>query len=146
MQKIARGTVTRFAFDYHDPVVLEVEQGEAFQIETEDALSGMIADDSPTVHRMVGDPHVSKLLEAYPPNFNPVVGPIYVRGCAAGDVLAVTIDVVEPWRYGFTGIIPGVGPLHDSRKWAECAEGHVQVIEQLPGPSGATAAAATRPS
>ena len=23
MQKIARGSVTRFAFDYHDPVVLE---------------------------------------------------------------------------------------------------------------------------
>lgn len=140
MQKILRGSVTRYAFDYHDPVVLEVEEGEPFQVETEDALTGMIEDDSdtPTVHRMVEDPHMTKLLQAYPPNFNPVVGPIYVKGCKAGDVLAVHIDFVEPWRYGFTGIIPGVGPLHDSRKWADCAGPHVQVIEHLPGPSGTT--------
>ncbi len=34
MQKITRGTVTRYAFDYHDPVVLTVEPGEAFQVGT----------------------------------------------------------------------------------------------------------------
>lgn len=140
MQIIKRGEVTRYSFDYHDEPVLSVDIGEAFQVETEDALTGMISDDSdtPTVHRMVNDPHVEKLLEADPPNFNPVVGPIFVNGCGAGDVLAVHIDFVEPWRYGFTGVIPGVGPLSDSRKWAECGEGHVQVIEHLPGPSGTT--------
>src|SRR5690606_9716178 len=113
---------------------------ESFQVETDDALSGLIADDSdqPTVHRLVDDPHMDALLRGSPPFFNPVVGPIYVRGVAAGDVLAVHIDFVEPWRYGFTGIIPGVGPLADSRKWADCAGPHVQVIEHLPGPSGTT--------
>ena len=140
MQKITRGSVTRYAFDYHDEPVLEVGLDEAFQVETDDALTGLIADDSdtPTVHRMIDDPHMDALLAADPPLFNPVVGPIYVKGVEAGDVLAVDIDFVEPWRYGFTGIIPGVGPLHDSRKWGDCAEAHVQVIEHLPGPSGTT--------
>lgn len=140
MQKIKRGTVTKYEFDFHDEPVLRVEPGESFQIETDDALSGMIEDDSdsPTVHRMVDDPHVAKLMQAYPPEFNPVVGPIHINGCEAGDVLAVHIDFVEPWRYGFTGVIPGVGPLADSKKWSDCAEGHVQVIEHLPGPSGTT--------
>ena len=55
MQKVTRGTVTRYAFDYHDKPVIEVELGESFQVETDDALTGMIEDDSdaPTVHRMV---------------------------------------------------------------------------------------------
>jgi len=140
MQKITRGTVTRYAFDYHDEPVLHVKAGEAFQIETDDALTGMISDDSdsPTVHRMVNDVHMDELLKASPPNFNPVVGPIVVEGCEACDVLAVHIVFVEPWRSGFTGIIPGVGPLADSRKLPACADGHVQVIEHLPGPSGTT--------
>ena len=140
MQKITRGTVTRYAFDHHDDPVLRVKCGESFQVETDDALTGMIADDSdtPTVHAMVNDAHMDELMKADPPNFNPVVGPIFVEDVGPNDVLAVHIDFVEPWRYGFTGIIPGVGPLADSRKWAECGEGHVQVIEHLPGPSGTT--------
>ncbi|MBM3483432.1 MAG: hypothetical protein FJX66_09005 [Alphaproteobacteria bacterium] len=140
MQRIKRGQVTKFEFDYRDTPCLRVKLDEPFQIETEDALSGLIEDDSdaPKVHEMAGDPHVEKLLTAWPPKFNPVVGPIYVEGVEAGDVLAVSIDWIEPWRYGFTGILPGVGPLHDSRRWSDCAEGHVQVIEHLPGPSGTT--------
>ena len=67
-----------------------------------------------------------------------MVGPIYVEGCEPGDLLAVHIDWIEPWRYGYTGIIPGIGPLHDSRKWPHCTEAHIQLIEHLPGPSGTT--------
>ena len=86
MQKITRGSVTRYAFDYHDEPVLTVDLDEPFQVETDDALTGMIADDSdtPTVHRMVNDPHMDELLKGSPPFFNPVVGPIFVRGVAAG--------------------------------------------------------------
>jgi len=50
----------------------------------------------------------------------------------------VHIDFVEPWRYGYTGIIPGVGPLKDSRRLGDCAEAHVLVIEHLPVLSGTT--------
>ena len=57
MQKIERGTVpSKYAFDWEDEPVLRVAQGEAFQLETDDALSGLIADDSddPQVHSFTG--------------------------------------------------------------------------------------------
>lgn len=139
MQTIERGQVTRYAFDARDEICLRVEQGETFQIETDDALTGLIEDDSdsPQVHNFTGA-HMEKLQVQWPPLFNPVVGPIYVDGCENGDLLAVHIDWIDPWRYGFSGILPGIGPLADSLRYKECAEPHVQVIEHLPGPSGHT--------
>ncbi len=139
MKLIKRGKVQHYAFDHRHKPCLRVKAGEPFQVETDDALSGLIADDSdrPTVHTMTG-PHMAKLLGATPPLFNPVVGPIFVEGCEAGDVLAVHIDWIDPWRYGFSGILPGIGPLTDSIRWRECAEPYVHVIEHLPGPSGHT--------
>ena len=112
MQKIQRGEVTKYAFDNRDEPVLRVQAGEVFQVETDDALTGLIEDasDNPVVHQFMDDPHVEALTVAYPPKFNPVVGPIYVEGCEAGDVLAVHIDFIDPWRYGFSGILPGFGP------------------------------------
>ncbi len=139
MQRIERGAVTKYAFDWRDEPVLHVKQDEVFEIETDDALSGLIADDSddPLVHEFT-DEHVLKLQAAWPPKYNPVVGPFYVEGCEAGDVLAVRLHTIDPWRYGFSGILPGIGPLGDSLSWAECAKPRVQVIEHLPGPSGKT--------
>jgi len=102
MQLIKRATVDKYAFDNRDEVVLKVAQGEAFQLETDDALTGLIADDSddPKVHTLTGG-HLARLTRQWPPLYNPVVGPISVEGCENGDVLAVTIDWVDPWRYGF---------------------------------------------
>ena len=139
MQKIKRGEVQKYAFDNRDEVVLKVAQGEVFQVETDDALSGLIGDDSddPKVHSFTGE-YMARLQRQYPPLYNPVVGPIFVEGCENGDVLAVRIDWIDPWRYGFSGILPGIGPLGDSLKYKDCAEAHVQVIEHLPGPSGHT--------
>jgi acetamidase/formamidase len=139
MKLIKRGKVQHYTFDNRHKPCLRVKAGETFQVETDDALSGLIADDSdrPTVHTMTGK-HMAKLLAATPPLFNPVVGPIYVEGCEPGDVLAVHIDWIDPWRYGFSGILPGIGPLTDSLRWRECAEPYVHVIEHLPGPSGHT--------
>ena len=139
MKKILRGKVQKYAFDFRDKPCLRVKQGEKFQVETDDALSGLVADDSdtPTVHSMTGE-HLAKLTRAWPPLFNPVVGPIYVEGCEAGDVLAVHIDWIDPWRYGFSGIIPGMGPLSDQIQFPDCVEPYVHVIEHFPGPSGHT--------
>ena len=79
------------------------------------------------------------LAVAYPPKYNPVVGPIYIEGCEAGDVLAVHIDFIDPWRYGFSGILPGIGPYGNSTLFdGQCSQARVQVIEHLPGPSGHT--------
>ena len=140
MQTIKRGEVTRYAFDNRDEVCLHVKQGESFVVETDDAMSGLIADDSdtPLVHQFVDDPHFDALGASSPPLYNPVVGPIHIEGCEKGDVLAVTIESIDPWRYGFSGILPGLGPYGDSVKWGDCATPHVQVIEHLPGPSGKT--------
>ena len=141
MQIIKRGEVTRYAFDARDEPVLRVKQEESFQVETEDALTGLIEDDSddPKVHQFVGDAHVDALNAAWPPKYNPVIGPIWVEGCEAGDVLAVNIEFIDPWRYGFSGILPGIGPYGESSRWGgQCAEPRVQVIEHLPGPSGHT--------
>ena len=141
MQKIKRGEVTKYAFDNRDAPVLRVQPGEVFQVETDDALTGLIEDDSdnPVVHQFVDDPHVAALAVAYPPKYNPVVGPIYIEGCEAGDVLAVHIDFIDPWRYGFSGILPGIGPYGNSTLFdGQCSQARVQVIEHLPGPSGHT--------
>lgn len=140
MQTIKRGEVTRYAFDRRDDVCLRVQQGESFVVETDDAMTGLICDDSdtPQVHQFVDDAHFEALSAATPPLYNPVVGPIHIEGCDKGDVLAVTIESVDPWRYGFSGILPGLGPYGDSIRWGDCAKPHVQVIEHLPGPSGKT--------
>jgi len=139
MQRIRRGKVQKYAFDFRDKPCLKVRPGETFQVETDDALSGLIADDSdrPQVHSMTG-PHMARLMASWPPLFNPVVGPIYVEGCDAGDVLAVHIDWIDPWRYGFSGILPGIGPLTDQIRFPDCVDPYVHVIEHFPGPSGFT--------
>ena len=142
MQKIARGTADKFALDWRNNSVLTVAQGETFQVETNDALAGLIEDDSdnPVVHSLSGE-HFQGLANANPPLFNPVVGPIYVEGCEKGDVLAVTIDWIDPWRYGFSGILPGIGPLKDSLRYEDCAREYVHVIEHIPGPAAIRAMA-----
>ncbi|MGE0487152.1 MAG: acetamidase/formamidase family protein [Gammaproteobacteria bacterium] len=139
MRTIKRRKVQKYAFDNRDKPCLKVKPGETFRVETDDALSGMIADDSdhPKVMGFEGK-HFASLAKATPGLFNPVVGPIFVEGCKAGDVLAVHIDWIDPWRYGFSGIIPGMGPLGDSLRYKDCAQGYVHVIEHLPGPSGHT--------
>ena len=139
MQKIQRGAVQKYAFDKNDTPCLRVKENEPFQVETDDALSGMVADDSdsPKVHGFDSE-HFTTLAKASPGLFNPVVGPIFVEGCEAGDVLAVNIDWIDPWRYGFSGVLPKMGPLGDSLRYQDCSEGYVHVIEHLPGPSGFT--------
>jgi len=139
MQKIQRGAVQKYAFDKNDTPCLRVKENEPFQVETDDALSGMVADDSdnPKVHGF-DSAHFTTLAKASPGLFNPVVGPIFVEGCEAGDVLAVNIDWIDPWRYGFSGVLPKMGPLGDSLRYQDCSEGYVHVIEHLPGPSGFT--------
>ncbi|MDE0378380.1 MAG: hypothetical protein OXI20_03970, partial [Rhodospirillales bacterium] len=69
MQTIKRGEVpSKYAFDWEDEPVLRVAEGEAFRLETDDALSGLIADDSdePKVHDFTGE-HVVSLQSVWPP-------------------------------------------------------------------------------
>jgi formamidase len=44
---------------------------------------------------------------------HPLTGPLYVEGAEPGDVLAVTLEDIEPDRFGYTIIVPGFGFLRD---------------------------------
>lgn len=44
---------------------------------------------------------------------HPLTGPIFIEGAQRGDVLAVTIEDIEPDPYGYTVIAPGFGFLRD---------------------------------
>ncbi|MGF1522150.1 MAG: acetamidase/formamidase family protein [Leptolyngbyaceae cyanobacterium] len=44
---------------------------------------------------------------------HPLTGPIFIEGAERGDVLAVTIEDIEPDPYGYTVIAPGFGFLRD---------------------------------
>ena len=113
MQTIKRGEVpSKYAFDWEDePVLQRGAGGRHFELETDDALSGLIADDSddPTVHDFTGE-HVVALQSVWPPKYNPVVGPIYVEGCARGDTLAVSIRVHRPLALRLLGHPAGDRP------------------------------------
>ena len=142
MQTIKMNEVQKYAFDARDEPVLRVKQGETFCIETDDALSGLVEDlsDTPKVRDPINDPRSQELLSRSPPMLNPVVGPIFVDGAERGDLLAIEIETIEPWRWGYVGILPGNGAHRDSARWgAECRDAHIELIEHLPGPSGTTA-------
>lgn len=44
---------------------------------------------------------------------HPMTGPVFIEGAKRGDVLAVTLQDIEPDQYGYTVIVPGFGFLRD---------------------------------
>lgn len=44
---------------------------------------------------------------------HPMTGPLYIEGAERGDVVAVTVEDIEPDPYGYTVIAPGFGFLRD---------------------------------
>jgi acetamidase/formamidase len=142
MQTIKLNEVQKYLFDARDEPVLRVRAGESFRVETDDALTGLVPDesDNPQLRDIINDPISKRLLGRSPAELNPVVGPIYVEGVEGGDLVAIEIESIAPWRWGYVGIVPGNGALRDSYKWGpECRDAHIQLIEHLPGPSGTTA-------
>lgn len=78
-----------YAFDAALVPVLEVEAGEPFVVETNDAHRGTVTDGG-AVYVDLEDA-VARLGGA-----NPVSGPVALRGARAGDCLAVTIERIDP--------------------------------------------------
>lgn len=74
----------RYEFSRHHEPRLEVESGETFVVETEDAFSGQIRTDADRRDKQ-------KM-----PYSNPLTGPLVVRGAQPGDALAVTINSIQP--------------------------------------------------
>lgn len=96
---------------------MEVEPGESFALETEDAPSG--------TYRVTDD--AARLLDAWylkysPPKANPLTGPVYVRGVEPGDTLIVHIEHLEIDSQAVTYWRPGHRPLGDSLKWSDLSK------------------------
>jgi len=52
--------------------------------------------------------------------FNPLVGPIVVKGTEPGDLLLVHVEDIVVADQGVSCIFEGVGPLADSAKYPDC--------------------------
>ena len=75
------------------PPVLEVEQGEPFVLETEDALSGRVRSEADAQPEPMARFHAER--DAGKIGGNPVTGPVFVRGAQPGDTLAVRIEAID---------------------------------------------------
>lgn len=88
MKRLARESF-HYAFDAALPPALEVDPGESFWVETQDAHRGTITDAS-VVYSSLED------VFARLGGANPVTGPIAVRGARPGDCLLVSIEEIVP--------------------------------------------------
>ena len=107
----------KYTFDSRHPPLMEVQPGESFVLETEDAPSG--------TYRSADD--AARLLDAWylnysPPKANPLTGPVCVRGAEPGDTLVVKIDRLEIDSQAVTYWRPGHRPLGDSLKWSDLSK------------------------
>jgi acetamidase/formamidase len=118
MKRVERSReALKYTIDFQHPPVLEVELGESFALETEDAPSGC--------YRTLDD--AARLLDAWylsfsPSKANPVTGPVYIKGVEPGDTLIVHIDRLELDSQGATYWRPGHKPLGDSLKWSDLSK------------------------
>ena len=70
-----------YVFDRNTPPVLEVEPGESFTAETEDTYNGILRQDPGRLQPRDMKPYCDRT----PVWYNPVCGPVYVRGVEPGD-------------------------------------------------------------
>jgi amidase len=118
MKRVERSRESlKYTIDFNHPPVLEVELGESFELETEDAPSGN--------YRNLDD--AGNLLGAWYLNYspsmaNPVTGPIYIKGVEAGDTLIIDIEALNLDSQGATYWRPGHRPLGDSIKWNDLSK------------------------
>jgi len=104
----------KYTFDHRHVPVLEVEQGESFVLETEDAPSGCYRKPEDAAH----------LLDAWylkysPAMANPVTGPVFIRGAEAGDTVIIEIENIELDEQSVTYWRLSHWPLGDSARWQE---------------------------
>ena len=118
MKRIERSSESlKYTIDFKHPPVVEVELGESFTVETEDAPSGL--------YRTLDD--AAQLLGPWywnysPPMANPVTGPVHIKGVEPGDTLVVSVEAIDLDTQGATFWRPGHKPLGDSLKWSELSK------------------------
>jgi acetamidase/formamidase len=135
MQRLTRDPANYgYVFDPAVPPRLTVALGESFVVETEDAFSGALFEEGvlPTEEQL---PH---LLAPVPPRVNPVTGPVYVEGVERGDLLAVTLERIEPAPTGVHAIVEGWEPGTSWRDWPLFSGSRKYTVEHRPGATGTT--------
>jgi acetamidase/formamidase len=98
-----RSDAFAYAWDNSLEPALEVESGETILLHVRDASDEQLGPASTAADVAALD--FSKV--------NPVSGPVYVKGAAPGDTLAVELLEFESPTWGWTAIIPGFGLLAD---------------------------------
>jgi len=93
----------RYGWDNSFEPALEIESGETVLLHVRDASDEQLGPDSTAADVAALD--FSKV--------NPVSGPVFVKGAAPGDTLAVELLEFQPPSWGWTAIIPGFGVLAD---------------------------------
>jgi acetamidase/formamidase len=103
-----------FVWDNAAAPILEVESGAVVELEAADASGGQLSAESTAAD-------VARLDAT---KVNPITAPVYVKGAAPGDVLAVEILELKPHDWGWTAIIPGFGLLADEfpEPWLNISE------------------------
>jgi acetamidase/formamidase len=98
-----RAEAFHYAWDNGLEPALEIESGETVLLHVRDASDEQIGPGS----------GADDVLELDFSHVNPVSGPVFVKGAAPGDTLAVELLELRPPDWGWTAIIPGFGLLAD---------------------------------
>jgi acetamidase/formamidase len=98
-----RGDAFNYVWDNTIDPALEVDDGAVVELHVRDASDEQIRSES-------GPEDVTRLDFDH---VNPVSGPVFVKGAAPGDVLAVELLEFRPPGWGWTALIPGFGLLAD---------------------------------
>jgi len=134
MKRITREQARKYAFDWRDEVLLTVEPGETFEIETYDASTGFFK-----TPEDLAIPGKRPGFDQSPPLANPIGGPVFVQGAQKGDLLVVTIESITVDDYSWCAMGPRRGPLGDSTRWPELSQQYTtRVFHHTAGPSGST--------
>jgi acetamidase/formamidase len=93
-------------WDRCEPPRLIVRPGEIFALASPDAANGILG-----IHSTSEDIANIDFRE-----LDPLCGPVFVEGAEPGDILKVDILQLELGSWGWTGLLPGFGLLHEDFK------------------------------
>ena len=116
MKRIPRDQARIYGLDGSLPPALRVEPGEPFEIETNDASTGLL-----TGGEKLPVPENTPYTAASPAKANPLGGPVYVEGVEAGGRVRVEIVDVELAPHGVAYNQPPISPLGNAADWPEAA-------------------------
>lgn len=130
MKSISASQATLTEYGAHIEPAICVGLGETFQVETQDNWFDTVKEQ--------GYPRsdIAPMAALQYLRVNPLAGPVFVEGVDPGDTVVVAIEAIDVRDWGWTGTIPGFGPLDAKIGWEEVQGPWGVIINHLPGPSG----------